>query len=379
MSNYWLACIVAAFVVCVGITGFLIPKILLISFRRRLFDVPDERKIHKGVVPRLGGIAFMPSILLVISLFFGLMELLRHHGLPYVLPASGSCAQPLIFSVCAVLILYLIGIADDLIGVRYRAKFAAQTCCAVFLVMGGLWVNNLHGLLGIHSLPYVLGIPLTLLMVVFITNAINLIDGIDGLASGLCSSAMLIWGYVFFCMQDYVFSMLAFCTLGVLVPFFYYNVFGNVDKHKKIFMGDTGTLTIGIVISILVLRLIDTVHGNAVVGGMEYQWNLVVVVAAPLLIPCFDVVRVYMGRVHRHQNPFLPDKTHIHHKLLKAGMSQRTAMVSLVVTSVVSSLFFITLSVWIDVNVIVVAGVVLFTWGNRRLNTIINAKFEHEL
>jgi UDP-N-acetylmuramyl pentapeptide phosphotransferase/UDP-N-acetylglucosamine-1-phosphate transferase len=354
------------------ITGFLIPKILLISFRRRLFDVPDERKIHKGVVPRLGGIAFMPSILLSMSLFFGVMELLKHHDMPYILPDGGHCIQPLIFGVCAVMILYLIGIADDLIGVRYRAKFIAQTGCAILLVMGGLWVNNLHGVLGIEGINLWLGIPLTLLFVVFVTNAINLIDGIDGLASGLCSAAMLIYGYVFYCMGDYVFSMLAFGTLGVLIPFFAYNVFGNAEHHKKIFMGDTGTLTIGIVISILVLRLVNTTHDDEMLTVMPYDWNMLVVVGTPLLIPCFDVVRVYMGRVRRGSNPFLPDKTHIHHKLLAAGMTQRTAMVSLVCASVLLSVAFITLSIWVDVNLLVVMGVALFTVANCWLNARIN-------
>jgi UDP-N-acetylmuramyl pentapeptide phosphotransferase/UDP-N-acetylglucosamine-1-phosphate transferase len=366
MELFWILGIAAVFVLCVVITGFLIPQILLISFRCRLFDTPDERKIHKGIVPRLGGIAFMPSIFLSLAFLYGINSLFQIQNL---FPLLSPDMLPMAFGVCATLILYLVGVADDLIGVRYRAKFVVQIFCAMLLIAGGLWINDFHGVLGLQCVPWWVGMPLTVLFVVFLINAINLIDGIDGLASGLCSIAMAVYGVALFLMGDYLFSALAFATLGVLVPFFYFNVFGDADKFHKIFMGDTGTLTIGTIISILSLRLINAPCDDALMAPLGA--NMLIVVASPLLIPCFDVVRVYIGRVRNGKNPFLPDKTHIHHKLLAMGLSQRTAMISIVSCSVLQSLLYIFLSAYIDVNILLVIGVALFilvnVWISKRI------------
>lgn len=141
--------------------------------------------------------------------------------------------RPLAFAFCSIMVLYLVGMADDLIGIRYRAKFVIQILCGMMLIAGGIYIDNLYGILGIHSVPLWLGYPLTILFVVFIINAINLIDGIDGLASGLCSIACLLYGLTFLMFHQYIYAMLAFATLGVLVPFFYYNVFGNAEHGKR--------------------------------------------------------------------------------------------------------------------------------------------------
>jgi UDP-N-acetylmuramyl pentapeptide phosphotransferase/UDP-N-acetylglucosamine-1-phosphate transferase len=368
MEQFWIIGIIAVFLLCVVITGFLIPKILLISFRCKLFDVPDERKIHKGVVPRLGGIAFMPSIFLSLAFLYGVNNLL---GVENLLPVLTPNMLPMAFGICATLILYLVGVADDLIGVRYRAKFVVQIFCAALLIAGGLWINDFHGVFGLDIVPWWLGMPLTMLYVVFLINAINLIDGIDGLASGLCSIAMVVYGWTLFLIGDYLFSALAFATLGVLVPFFYFNVFGDAAKFHKIFMGDTGTLTIGTIISILSLRLVNTSCNELYTTSISA--NMLIVVASPLLIPCFDVVRVYMGRVRSGKNPFLPDKTHIHHKLLAAGMNQRAAMISIVSCSALQSLLYILLSAYINVNILLVIGVAIFVlvniWLSKRIKS----------
>jgi UDP-N-acetylmuramyl pentapeptide phosphotransferase/UDP-N-acetylglucosamine-1-phosphate transferase len=374
MDKFWVLGITAVFLLCVVITGFLIPKILLISYRCKLFDVPDERKIHKGIVPRLGGIAFVPSIFLSIAFLFGVNNLL---GMRNLIPVLNEYILPMAFGVCAVLILYLVGIADDLIGVRYRAKFAVQMFCAAMLIAGGLWINNLHGVFGLECIPWWIGMPLTMLFVVFLINAINLIDGIDGLASGLCSIAMAVFGCTLFFVGDYMFATLAFATLGVLLPFFYFNVFGDAQKFHKIFMGDTGTLTVGTIISILATRLLNTpCDGYEVTPDGA---NMLIIVASPLLIPCFDVIRVYIGRVRSGKNPFLPDKTHIHHKLLAIGMTQRVAMISIVACSAFQSLLYIVLSIYINVNVLLLVGVAVFiainVWISKQIKKL-NLKAE---
>lgn len=199
--------------------GIVIPQILLIAFRRRLFDEPDERKIHQCVVPRLGGMAFKPVV------FFSFVLLLAVNvstGHDELLKEIGAEALPLAYAFCAIIMLYLVGIADDLIGVRYRAKFFIQIVCGIMLVAGGVELSDLHGMLFIHSMPSWISIPLTVFVTVFIINAINLIDGIDGLASGLCSIAFLFYGMTFIWFHQYLYAMLAFATLGVLIPFYYY-------------------------------------------------------------------------------------------------------------------------------------------------------------
>lgn len=197
---------------------------------QKLFDVPDERKIHQGVVPRLGGIAFKPVILFSVVLSLGISQTL---GFGEFLEEIVLESQPLAFGFCAILVLYLVGIADDLIGIRYCAKFIIQILCGVMLIAGGLGITELYGILFIDTMPEWIGYPLTVFAVVFIINAINLIDGIDGLASGLCGVAMLFYGVIFMHIHEYLYALFAFATLGVLVPFFYYNVFGDAHKQKK--------------------------------------------------------------------------------------------------------------------------------------------------
>lgn len=354
---FWTVSSIAVFMICVLCSLILIPQILLISFRKQLFDQPDERKIHQGIVPRLGGIAFKPVIFFTVALMLGVSQLL---GYGYMMEDFTLEVHSIAFSFCCIILLYLVGIADDLIGIRYKAKFIVQIICGLMIIAGGMYIDNLHGLLGIHGLPVWIGYPLTVLVIVFIINSINLIDGIDGLASGLCGVATLFYGVVFFLLHEYIYAILSFATLGVLVPFFYYNVFGDANKQKKIFMGDTGSLTIGMILCILCLRLLQCSTTEA---SAELP-NILVLAYSPLLIPCLDVVRVYLHRVRNGKNPFLPDKNHIHHKLLALGMRQRMAMVSIVLVSILFSLCNIFISKYINVTLLVLINVLIWTLLN---------------
>ena len=356
---------------CVLFTGLLIPQILKISYSRRLFDEVDERKIHHGAVPRLGGIAFLPSVISAFALIDGIESLT---GKALIASTIYENTIPIAFCCAAGFGIYLIGVADDLVNVRYRAKFAGQAVCAILLMMSGLTITNFHGVLGLHNIPMFIAAPFTLLVVVFIMNAINLIDGIDGLASGLSGIAMIIYGSILYRYGDYIFSMLAFATFGVLLPFFMFNVFGNVHKHQKIFMGDTGTMTIGLILSILCIRILCADWASNPNGILDFNENLVMVVCAPLVIPCFDVVRVYLGRVRNGRNPFLPDKTHIHHKLLAVGLKQRTAMMAIVFSSLVFSVILIVLSSYININILLVLAALAYIFINIRLSKAIQRR-----
>lgn len=364
--NFWIINCCLAFLFCVLFAGIVIPQILLIAFRKQLFDKPDERKIHHCVVPRLGGIAFKPVVFFSVALLMGFNIVL---GNTAFLAAAAHDVRALVFAFCAIMMLYLVGIADDLIGVRYRAKFMVQILCGLLLLLGSVGVTDLHGVLGIQTLPLWIGRPLTVLAVVYIINAINLIDGIDGLASGLASVALVVYGLAFFMLQKYFLSLLSFATLGVLVPFFYYNVFGNARVGRKIFMGDTGSLTIGMMLSFLSLHLMNDASHNDLLSC-----NPLILAFSPLMIPCFDVARVFLHRLRTRNNPFLPDKNHIHHKLLALGMGQHTVMIVILSLSLVFTWGNIVLSEYLSINWLLLADLGLWIAGNIMLTRFIAKK-----
>ena len=365
----WLINCATVCVMCALLAGVVIPQILLIAFRRSLFDEPDERKIHTSLVPRLGGIAFAPVIMFSVVLLIGLSIAFDEK----IFFEFTNTARPLCFGFCSVMMLYLIGMADDMVGIRYRAKFVAQILCGVMLITGGISIDNLNNVLGIGLLPEWISWTLTILVVVYIVNSINLIDGIDGLASGLSGIASLYYGLMFFYMGDYVFAMVSFATLGVLIPFFYYNVFGNPEHQKKIFMGDTGSLTIGLILSFLSIRM-----ANCDITSYPDKANPLVLAFSPLIVPCFDVIRVYLHRVRNGKNPFLPDKNHIHHKLLAIGMPQRTAMISIISGSLLLTLLNLRLSPFVNVNILIISDLIIWIlfniWLSRRAQTINRSK-----
>ncbi len=363
--NYWIVSSISVFVISLSLTGIIIPQILLIAFRRKLFDEPDPRKIHHGAIPRLGGMAFMPSIFFAIACISGIGMLFYDNEMSALLFRH---TKEISFASCSLMLMFLVGLADDLIGVRYRAKFVVQIVAGLFLVVASLSIDNLWGFLLIDKMWAPLGWLLTVLVAVYITNAINLIDGIDGLASGLSAVACLYYGIVLFMAGDYFYGFVAFATLGTLVPFYYYNVFGHEEKQEKIFMGDTGALTIGLLMTILSIHICH----NGI--GLEQDMNPLVVAFTPLIVPCFDVLRVYLHRLRMHRNPFLPDKCHIHHKLLALGLRKTKAMVLIVVSSVLFTMINLGLSKILSVTWLVLLDVVGYALINILLTHFIRKR-----
>lgn len=359
----WITNDLISFSIALVLAGIIIPQILLIAFRKKLFDEVDERKIHKGVVPRLGGIAFFPSILFSIAVVVGFN--LKFFGVETFGVFTESMV-PVYFMICAVLLMFLVGMADDLVGVRYVAKFIVQIIASLLIVFSGMSIDNLFGFLWLNELPEWFVWMVTCFAVVYVVNAINLIDGIDGLASGLSTVAFVFYAVIFYYSGEYVYSMLSSAAAGTLFPFFYYNVFGNAKKQKKIFMGDTGALTTGM---IMVFCAIAVLHIDRTVFSTDY--NLVVMAISPLIIPCFDVVRVYLHRVERHRNPFLPDKCHIHHKLLALGLNQRTALCVIMAWAVLFIVVNVVLSPYCNPIVLVGADVLIWTLANVILSKAI--------
>lgn len=361
--------IIVGFLIAAIMGQIIIPRILLISLRKRLFDIPDERKVHTHPVPRLGGVTFYPTILFVLCVMTAIRVISGQ--LPSQLFGMELVSE-LLGLVAGLTLLYIVGIGDDLVGVRYRKKFIIQILSASFFPAVGLYINNFYGLFGIYALSPWFGIPLTILLVVFITNAINLIDGIDGLASSICIVALGVFGLIFLFDYMWILSLLAFTCVGVLIPFFIYNVFGNAEKGKKIFMGDTGSLTLGYILSFLVIQYC-MYNGSKTEPGYCGTINIALSI---LLVPCMDVIRVVIGRIRNHKSPFLPDKTHIHHKFMDMGFSPRK---SLVLIQVISLTFIICTAIMVyyfktNTNIIFALQVICWTALNIWFSRIIHRK-----
>ena len=360
--------VIVGFLMATILGLLIIPRVLVISFRKRLFDMPDVRKVHSCPIPRLGGVTFFPVIILVMCSIC-LLELYSG-GFPSVMTGYNLLNEMLCLLV-GLMLLYIVGVCDDLIGVRYNRKFLVQILAAAFLPLSGLYIHDFYGLFGWYEIPALLGVSFTMLLTVFVINAINLIDGIDGLASGLCMVALSIFGVTLAINGWWIYTMLAFVCIGVLIPFFLYNVFGNAERGHKIFMGDTGCLTLGFIISLLAIKYIVSMEqARSVSDG----WPLVIAFSV-LLVPCLDVFRVILSRIRRHVNPFKPDRTHFHHKMLEMGLTPRKALIWIELISI-AFIAFTMLLVHVGVLAywVFIYDVVLWTLLNLWFSRIIRKK-----
>ena len=342
---------------------YILPKILLISKKKRLFDIPDNRKEHKIATPRLAGVSFIPVLLFSFLLVFSIRVWYICKGqfllgvsaeeIDRVLPQARALMDFLVelcMLICGMILLLLLGIKDDLIGVKFSTKFMVQFFAALCFTFGGVYFYGVSGVLGVVDLPIWVSIPFSIFVIMLITNSINLIDGIDGLASGLSIVAVFAMGVSFF-QRGFVFqSMLAFSALGVLIPFFIVNVFKG--QERKLFMGDTGSLALGFLLGYLAIR-----H-SLIVPGETLEMRPLLLPISVLFIPAFDVARVMLARKMQGKPLFMPDRNHIHHKLIDAGFSRRHAMILIVCSSVLLLFVNMLLSLFLDINIILVLDVV---------------------
>jgi len=347
---------IPVFIVSLVFVAIVIPSIVRVANKIHLFDVQDGRKVHKGNVPRLGGISFLPAILFTLLVVVALMTKVlpsEIHGLYYIpiteiLMAAAGCV-----------LLYLVGIMDDVIGVSYRSKFLIQLMAAGLICTSGLYISDLYGVLGIHYLHPIFGIPLTLVIIVFIINSINLIDGIDGLASGLCILGGLGYAVMFHYLNMDMNLVIAVSMLGVLLMFYLYNVFGKPGV-TKIFMGDTGSLTIGFILAFFAIKLCcfnQFEVGEPLTGQMLFVYAISVI-----FVPVMDVFRVFFARLLDKKSPFFPDKRHIHHKFLAMGLSMRQTRWAIFAMSFIFLAMNILLSFVLKVNINLIILADLFVW-----------------
>ncbi len=274
------------------IAFFIIPKIVKVARIKHLFDIPNQRSASKQVVPRLGGIAILFGFIL--SLIFSSGNI-PFHTLKYML--------------AAIFIMFLIGLKDDLIGLAAKKKLYIQIAVAIMLVLIGKFrITDLHGIFGLNEVNFISGAILSVLIIVGLINAINLTDGIDGLAGGISLLASIIYGYLFMQSGDFSYTLVCLSLAGSLIAFLIYNIFG---KTNKIFMGDSGSLVLGTILAIL------AIHFNEITPSNLSGEGLPAISLALMIFPVVDTLRVFAIRIRQKKSPFAPDMNHIHHNLLR--------------------------------------------------------------
>jgi UDP-GlcNAc:undecaprenyl-phosphate/decaprenyl-phosphate GlcNAc-1-phosphate transferase len=292
-----------------SIVYFVIPKIIKVSIVKKLYDVPNHRSAAKHIVPTLGGIAIFAGF-----------------RLSQVISLNSFNTNDLKYLSAGVLIMFLIGLKDDIIGVSARAKLFVQLLMALYLVvLGNYQITNLHGLMGIHEIEYFTGIALSVFVIVGIINSLNLIDGIDGLSSGIGIVISSIFGLLFLTAGDYIYAITCFSLTGSLIAFFLYNVFGHANK---IFMGDTGSLILGVVVALLTIHFI----GFTPVSSTSFYGSSAIALSI-IIVPVIDTLRVFIIRLSQKRSPFSPDMNHIHHNLLKLTGGHHLAASSIMIAA----------------------------------------------
>lgn len=328
-------------------------EIQRICFQKKLFDAHDERKVHAGIVPRLGGASFLPVMILSFLLVLSGNILLKTS-----LMADIHMASLLEWTLLlpAIIFLNLTGLVDDLVEVRYRTKLLIQLIAAALFTVSGVWINDLHGLFGVYEISPVVGVPLTIIIIISVINAFNFIDGIDGLAAGIAMIALLFFGITLIYLELYIISIFLFAALGMLIPFLFYNVFGKASDHSKIFMGDCGSLTLGMLLAAIAVKMYHFVS-----IGSDHSSLPLVLGFSILIVPMLDALRVVVLRMIKGKSPFKPDRNHMHHLLLDLGFSHRVATL-IMLTNV---LFFGAVTIFLTprLNVNLMVGVVVLLWG----------------
>ncbi|MEH6305812.1 MraY family glycosyltransferase [Olivibacter sp. CPCC 100613] len=335
------------------VSRFFIPFIILVTYKKRLFDPIDERKIHQRIVPRLGGVAFAPIQCCVFILSLVVMIKILHLDLNV---ASWAILPSFMLLLCGLFTLFVVGIGDDLISIDYKWKFMIQLLVASFFPLSGLWINDFYGVFFIHSLSPWIGIPFTVFMVILIINAVNLIDGLDGLCSGIVGVGCLVLGGLFVYYGAWLHALFALITLGILIPFFFFNVYGVTHRRRQIFMGDTGSMTLGYSMAFLVISFaMNNTYIKPLTDGA------IVIALSTLIVPVLDVARVMCVRWFQKKPIFKPDRNHLHHFLLRLGLSPRKAMLSILLLTLFFCLFNIVAVRLIHTSFVVLADLLL--WG----------------
>lgn len=290
-----LAAAVTSFVICF----LVIPVIIKYSLEKNLVDIPGRRKIHKKITPSMGGIAIFLGFFIASLIWVDITQW-----------------KEIRLIMIALFIVFFIGVRDDLVPLRPFMKLLGQIMAgSLLIVLFDLRLKSFYGLLGIYDIPLVVSYAITLFTVIVITNSFNLIDGLDGLAGTIACISLLAFGVSFFLADDIIFSILSFCMLGAVIAFLFFNW-----EPSEIFMGDTGALVIGMMLAINAIHFIDLNYNLPVTHPYKFKAGISGAVCF-ILIPLADTLRIFILRIIRKQSPFTPDKSHIHHNVMRLGFS----------------------------------------------------------
>ncbi|MBD2755341.1 glycosyltransferase family 4 protein [Spirosoma validum] len=311
---------VLAFLVACFVSVVAIPVVIKISELKSLMEKPGERRSHTTPTPTFGGIAIFAAILIAYFLWPSIdqTDIYRTN-----------------LSIVGMTILFFVGIKDDLVGIDPTKKILFQVLASIILIFfGELRVDYLYGIMGFHHITEVVSILLTCFIFIALTNAINLIDGIDGLAGGIATIASGTFGGWFLLTNHFTMACLAFTLSGALIGFLRF----NFSKTSKIFMGNTGSLIIGFMLAFFAVRFVNL---NA---SYRYEptafFNAPIVAIVILIVPIFDTLRVFLVRILAGRSPFSADRNHMHHILLDNGLSHIGATAVLCGASLVNTIMF---------------------------------------
>ena len=327
---HWWICMMLMFSLI--LTYNIIPKIIWVVNEKELIDHPDNRSSHALATPTMAGVAFF--LTLMISQFF------LHYW------DTDDVGSNLIASIT---IIFAIALKDDLVLATPLAKLMGEMVAVSFiLVHPSLAINSFDGFLGIEAMPFGLNYIFAGLMLLTIVNAYNLIDGVDGLAASVGIVILLIYGLIFYHLQMYFYVLFCTSLIGILIAFLRY----NFSHRKKIFMGDTGSLIIGFCIGFLSLKFLHINAEDLTVFSFLPE-NEIIILAAILFVPLFDMFRVMGIRILNKKSPFFPDRNHIHHILLDKGFSHvKVALIISIVNCWIVLLFVYLSSLFTSVEML---------------------------
>lgn len=310
--------IVLTYITAFLMTFFAIPSIISVANKKQLVDLPGERRAHQISTPSLGGIGIFAGTIFAIILWTPF----KYFGdLQYIL--------------CAFVVVFLIGAKDDIDPVSANKKFLGQIFAAGILIFfSKIRITSFYGVFGITELPLPLSVLLTFAIIVLVINAFNLIDGINGLSASIGIVMAITFGTWFYMVDRIELATLSFALVGSVMAFLYYNI-----TPAKIFMGDTGSLLLGLIASILAINFIE--QHQVIPRDHPHAFGAPPAVAVGiLLLPIFDTIRVFFMRMIKGRSPFSPDRNHIHHLLLNTGLSHMQATGVLIMANI----FFIALA-----------------------------------
>ncbi|MEI6143118.1 MAG: MraY family glycosyltransferase [Mariniphaga sp.] len=291
------------------ISLYSVPIIIKVSHLLKLFDKPNERSAAKTAIPTLGGIA----------IFFGFI-------CSATIGLSSDELPEMIYILLVLTIMFFVGLKDDIVILSWWKKLLAQVIVTLILIfLAKIRITHLHGFLGFEEIGIFPGALLTVFTIVVIINSFNLMDGIDGLAAGLSMLAIAIFGTWFLVSGHYQYAIISVSLFGSVAGFFYYNVYG---KQNKIFMGDTGSLVLGTIMSVIVIKFNEFNIDIAQAYSVHYS---PVISFAILIYPLADTLKVFTIRILQFRSPFVADKNHLHHRLLILGFSHQKATYTIIV------------------------------------------------